>query len=78
MWARQFVAEVIEPGKIIALKTPSGPGVRDDGGAYPGATISSFYDPLVSKLSVWAPDRARAIAKMRRALMPPAPCNRRA
>ena len=56
------------PGKIVALKTPSGPGVRDDGGAYPGCTISSFYDPLVSKLSVWAPDRARAIEKMRRAL----------
>jgi acetyl-CoA carboxylase biotin carboxylase subunit len=56
------------PGKIVALRTPSGPGVRDDGGAYPGAVISSFYDPLVSKLSVWAPDRPRAIAKMRRAL----------
>ena len=56
------------PGKIVALRTPSGPGVRDDGGAYPGCTISSFYDPLVSKLSVWAPDRPRAIAKMRRAL----------
>jgi len=56
------------PGKIIALRTPSGPGVRDDGGAYPGCTISSYYDPLVSKLSVWAPDRPRAIAKMRRAL----------
>ena len=56
------------PGKIVALKTPSGPGVRDDGGAYPGVEISSYYDPLVSKLSVWAPDRARAIAKMRRAL----------
>ncbi len=56
------------PGKILALRTPSGPGVRDDGGAYTGCTISSFYDPLVSKLSVWAPDRPRAIAKMRRAL----------
>jgi acetyl-CoA carboxylase biotin carboxylase subunit len=31
-------------------------------------TISSFYDPLVSKLSVWAPTRALAIARMRRAL----------
>ena len=56
------------PGKILALRTPSGPGVRDDGGAYPGCNISSFYDPLVSKLSVWAPDRPRAIARMRRAL----------
>jgi acetyl-CoA carboxylase biotin carboxylase subunit len=56
------------PGVIESLRTPSGPGVRDDSGAYPGCEISSYYDPLVSKLSVWAPDRARAIARMRRAL----------
>ena len=56
------------PGTIHDLRTPSGPFVRDDGGAYPGVTISSFYDPLVSKLSVWAPTREQAIARMRRAL----------
>ncbi|MFO0659783.1 MAG: acetyl-CoA carboxylase biotin carboxylase subunit [Polyangiaceae bacterium] len=56
------------PGVIKALRTPSGPFVRDDGGAYPGCTISSFYDPLVSKLSVWAPTRELALARMRRAL----------
>ncbi len=56
------------PGVIETLTTPSGPGVRDDGGAYQGCTISSFYDPLISKLSVWAPTRERAIARMRRAL----------
>jgi acetyl-CoA carboxylase biotin carboxylase subunit len=56
------------PGVIDQLVTPAGPGVRDDGGAYPGCTISSFYDPLVSKLSVWAPTRERAIQRMRRAL----------
>jgi acetyl-CoA carboxylase biotin carboxylase subunit len=56
------------PGRIERLVTPAGPGVRDDGGAYPGAEISSFYDPLVSKLCVWAPTRERAVAKMRRAL----------
>jgi acetyl-CoA carboxylase biotin carboxylase subunit len=56
------------PGRIDSLVTPSGPGVRDDGGAYPGCTISSFYDPLISKLSVWAPTRARAVERMRRAL----------
>ncbi len=56
------------PGKIVALRTPAGPFVRDDGGAYPGSVISSYYDPLVSKLSVWAPDRARAVERMRRAL----------
>jgi acetyl-CoA carboxylase, biotin carboxylase subunit len=56
------------PGKIENLVTPAGPGVRDDGGAYPGCTISSFYDPLISKLSVWAPTRERAVARMLRAL----------
>jgi acetyl-CoA carboxylase biotin carboxylase subunit len=56
------------PGVIDSLVVPSGPGVRDDGGAYPGCTISSFYDPLISKLSVWAPTRERAVARMRRAL----------
>ncbi|AKU94409.1 Biotin carboxylase of acetyl-CoA carboxylase [Labilithrix luteola] len=56
------------PGRIEHLVTPAGPGVRDDGGAYPGANISSFYDPLVSKLCVWAPTRERAVARMRRAL----------
>jgi acetyl-CoA carboxylase biotin carboxylase subunit len=56
------------PGTIENLVVPSGPGVRDDGGAYPGCTISSYYDPLVSKLSVWAPTRERAVARMRRAL----------
>jgi acetyl-CoA carboxylase biotin carboxylase subunit len=56
------------PGRITRLRLPAGPGVRDDGGAYEGAEISANYDPLISKLSVWAPDRARAVARMRRAL----------
>jgi acetyl-CoA carboxylase biotin carboxylase subunit len=56
------------PGVIERLVTPAGPGVRDDGGAYPGCTISSYYDPLISKLSVWAPTRERAVERMRRAL----------
>jgi acetyl-CoA carboxylase biotin carboxylase subunit len=56
------------PGKITELRTPAGPGIRDDGGAYQGCTISPNYDPLISKLCVWAPDRPRAVARMRRAL----------
>jgi acetyl-CoA carboxylase, biotin carboxylase subunit len=56
------------PGRIERLVTPAGPGVRDDGGVYPGAEVSSFYDPLVSKLCVWAPTRERAVMRMRRAL----------
>jgi acetyl-CoA carboxylase biotin carboxylase subunit len=56
------------PGTITAVTSPSGPGVRDDSSAYPGVAISSFYDPLISKLSVWAPDRQTAVARMSRAL----------
>ncbi len=56
------------PGRIEVLRTPSGPGVRDDSCAYQGCEIPSYYDPLVSKLCVWAPTRALAIARMKRAL----------
>jgi len=56
------------PGTIQALRTPAGPWVRDDSGFYEGATVPSHYDPLLSKLSVWAPDRASALRRMRRAL----------
>ena len=56
------------PGTIDVLRTPAGPGVRDDSGVYQGAEISSHYDPLISKLCVWAPTRQRAVARMRRAL----------
>jgi acetyl-CoA carboxylase biotin carboxylase subunit len=42
--------------------------VRDDSGAYEGCTIPRFYDTLISKLIVWGPDRASAIARMARAL----------
>ena len=56
------------PGRITLLRTPGGPGVRDDGGAYEGCEIPSYYDPLVSKLCVWAPTRELALARMKRAL----------
>ncbi len=56
------------PGRIVKLRAPSGPGVRDDGGATAGLNVPIFYDPMISKLIVWAEDRQRAIARMRRAL----------
>jgi acetyl-CoA carboxylase biotin carboxylase subunit len=39
-----------------------------DSHAYPGYTIPPFYDSLIGKLIVWAPDRQQAIARMSRAL----------
>jgi acetyl-CoA carboxylase biotin carboxylase subunit len=68
VYAEDAVRFLPSPGQIKALKVPSGPGVRDDSGVYPGVTISPHYDPLISKLCVWAQDRPQAIARMRRAL----------
>jgi acetyl-CoA carboxylase biotin carboxylase subunit len=56
------------PGKITRLRTPSGPGVRDDSGIYEGWTVPIFYDPMLSKLITWGKDRNEAIQRMRRAL----------
>jgi len=56
------------PGRIDFLRVPGGPCVRDDSGVYSGYTVPSFYDPMISKLSVWAPTRREAIARMKRAL----------
>jgi len=56
------------PGRILQLRTPSGPGIRDDSGAAAGLDVPIFYDPMISKLVAWAEDRPRAIARMRRAL----------
>ncbi|MBI4408707.1 MAG: acetyl-CoA carboxylase biotin carboxylase subunit [Gemmatimonadetes bacterium] len=55
-------------GRIELLEVPSGPGVRWDGGIAEGFDVSLFYDPLLGKLIVHAPDRATAIERMRRAL----------
>jgi len=56
------------PGRITALRTPSGPGIRDDSGVVAGVDVPIFYDSLVSKLIAWGETREQAIARMRRAL----------
>jgi acetyl-CoA carboxylase biotin carboxylase subunit len=68
VYAEDPIGFLPSPGRIDSLRAPSGPWVRDDNGFYEGATVPSHYDPLVSKVSVWAPDRRTALERMRRAL----------
>ena len=56
------------PGTIRFYLPPGGAGVRVDSGAYPGYSISPFYDSMVAKLIVWGKDREEAILRMKRAL----------
>ncbi|MEX0853360.1 MAG: pyruvate carboxylase, partial [Bauldia sp.] len=56
-------------GRITAYRGAMGFGIRLDGGtAYSGAVITRFYDPLLEKVTAWAPTAAEAIARMGRAL----------
>jgi acetyl-CoA carboxylase biotin carboxylase subunit len=56
------------PGVIRHITEPLGLGVRHDGYVYEGYEIPIYYDPLISKLIVWAGTREEAIARMKRAL----------
>jgi len=63
-----FNAFLPSTGRIELLRLPAGPGIRWDGGIAEGYEVSLYYDPLLGKLIAHGPDRAAAIARMRRAL----------
>lgn len=56
------------PGTISVWEVPGGPGVRVDGGVYPGYVVPPFYDSLLAKLAVWGEDREEAVKRALRAL----------
>ncbi len=55
-------------GQISYLLEPGGIGVRCDSGITTGDFVYPYYDPLLSKLIVWADTRQEAMARMNRAL----------
>jgi len=56
-------------GRITAYRGAMGFGIRLDGGtAYSGAVITRYYDPMLEKITAWAPTPEDAIARMDRAL----------
>jgi len=56
------------PGKIVARRIATGPGIRLDEGVYRGWTVPIEYDPLLSKLIAWGNSREETMARLRRAL----------
>jgi len=51
-----------DPGTVSVFEPPAGEGVRVDTHCRSGYTIPPFYDSMIAKLIVHAPDRAAAIA----------------
>jgi acetyl-CoA carboxylase biotin carboxylase subunit len=56
------------PGRVTAYHAPGGLGVRMDSALYQGYSIPPYYDSLIGKLIVHAPDRRAALARLDRAL----------
>lgn len=56
------------PGTVVNITEAQGIGVRTDGYAYPGYEIPIYYDPMISKIIVWAETRREAINRMKRVL----------
>ena len=56
------------PGKIETLELSGGPGVRADFGFSAGQTVVPFYDSLLGKVIVWAPNREQALTRAVRVL----------
>ncbi len=66
--AETFPGFAPRPGKITAYHAPGGLGVRMDSALYDGYSIPPYYDSLIGKLIVHAPDRQAALARLNRAL----------
>ncbi|MER6028262.1 biotin carboxylase N-terminal domain-containing protein [Streptomyces sp. NPDC001851] len=55
-------------GTVLLLNEPQGDGIRTDSGLSEGTEVGSLYDPMVSKVIAYGPDRATALRKLRAAL----------
>ncbi|MFG2800097.1 acetyl/propionyl/methylcrotonyl-CoA carboxylase subunit alpha [Streptomyces pseudovenezuelae] len=55
-------------GTVLRLVEPQGDGVRTDSGLSEGTEVGSLYDPMLSKVIAYGPDRATALRKLRAAL----------
>ncbi len=56
------------PGRVGDYHAPGGLGIRVDSALYAGYTVPPYYDSMIAKLIVHAPDRADCIMRLKRAL----------
>jgi geranyl-CoA carboxylase alpha subunit len=59
---------VPQSGDIAAWCAPSGDGIRFDHGLKASGSVPPYYDSMIAKLIVWAPDRDSARRKLIKAL----------
>lgn len=62
---RDFVPST---GTLLRWRPPSGPGLRLDSGVAEGQEVSIYYDPMLAKLTAWAPSRELSLRRMEAAL----------
>ncbi|MEU2378258.1 acetyl/propionyl/methylcrotonyl-CoA carboxylase subunit alpha [Streptomyces misionensis] len=55
-------------GTVLLLNEPQGDGVRTDSGLSEGTEVGSLYDPMLSKVIAYGPDRETALRRLRAAL----------
>ncbi|POX52426.1 biotin carboxylase N-terminal domain-containing protein [Streptomyces sp. Ru72] len=55
-------------GTVLRLHEPQGDGIRTDSGLSEGTEVGSLYDPMLSKVIAYGPDRATALRRLRAAL----------
>jgi acetyl-CoA/propionyl-CoA carboxylase biotin carboxyl carrier protein len=55
-------------GPALLVREPGGRGVRVDSSLLQGVPVGTTYDPMLSKVVAWGPDRASALARLDRAL----------
>jgi acetyl-CoA/propionyl-CoA carboxylase, biotin carboxylase, biotin carboxyl carrier protein len=64
LYAEDPVSGLPQTGSVHRFAVPAADDVRVDAGIETGSTVSRFYDPMLAKLVVHAPDRAAAIRRM--------------
>ena len=68
IYAEDPIKFLPSPGRITRLRWPQGSNLRIDAAVTEGSEVSSHYDPMIAKVTVWGATREAAIDRMRRAL----------